>query len=310
MVKNRVMSVPPGNIPPDRERLKRMAALLRRLIALENEYSTKDPTWSGIANSEAARDRNWRVTGVPETKTVRVVNSAYASARVGVLIAGDQLQSLGRLVTDPRLGPARCAGAEVLARSAIEISARSWWLLQSRLSTSERVERYLADHLYSAYQAEELATNVSWLPGVEGFSRTTDEIRAECGELGLECNVDLRSCQVGGQRRPTPTRLVSSFVRETLYSPSDRLAYGLVSATAHGTLFALMRTFRDSHKITLGEPLHERFLDHRHLEPIAGLAAAAVLAALRRAVELTGWERIPIDLYEVSLHRFIESGPN
>jgi hypothetical protein len=298
-------------MPPDEARLKRLTALLRSLIEIESQYSAEDPTWMGIAGSQAERDRSWRVSGVSEAKTIRVVNTAYAAARVGILIAEDQLRSLARLVDDSRLGPARCASTEVLARSAVEISARSWWLLEARLPTSTRVERYLADQLYSAYQAEALAQNASWLRGVEGFSRTTDEVASECSELGFACNVDWRTSKVGGQSRPTATKLVSSFLRETLYMPSDRLAYSLVSATAHGTLFALMRTFWDSQRIMLlGEPLHERFLDHGHLEPVAGLAASAVLAALRRAVDLTGWKRIPIDLYETSLHRFIESGPN
>lgn len=109
--------------------------------------------------------------------------TTYAAARLGLIAVTDHAASLARLITDPNL--AGCLAVEAVARSAVETAARSWWLLEPRLTARERVARFFADELFSAYEAESMAIRMKWASGVDGISPESGEVKMKCGELGL-----------------------------------------------------------------------------------------------------------------------------
>jgi len=299
--------VPAEYVPLDRGRLQRLATLLYRAAEVEAHYTGEDPVWTGQPGSVAQRDRAWTQPGVDPAETRRAVDTTYAAARLGLVSAVDQTRALALLVTEPEPGPYGHLGIEVVARSAVEIAARSWWLLESGIGPAERVGRYLADQLFSAYEAERLARAMAWPHGVSGISPESAQLRLKCDELRLPYTRSSKAPAVAGQQRPLSTDLIPRLIRDTIYAPSAEMVYRLTSATTHGTHYALMRSYRDTGDRVNDEPVYVRHIDHRQVEPVAGVALSAIIASLQRATRLAGWGRIRVEMYEHSLNRFLWS---
>lgn len=301
------MPIPAVFVAVDPDRLERVARFLHNAARVEVGYTEPDPTWAGSPGSRADRDRQWTEPGVPADKTLRAVDTTYAAARLGLIAVTDHAASLGRLITDPDL--TGCLAVEAVARSAVETAARSWWLVEPGLTARERVARFLADQLFSAYQAEDMARRMNWPTGVAGISPEADEIRAKCDELGLTSDANRSAPTVDGQRRQGSTPLVAALIRDTIYSASYPLVYTLTSATTHGTHFALMRADVDTGDKHGKEPILNRRLDHRQIEPVCGVVLEAFAATLRRVVQLTEWGWTKVDGYQSPIHNFLYTMP-
>jgi len=299
--------IPADFVAVDSDRLERLARFLRNAAWVEAGYTEPDPMWAGFPGSRADRDRQWTEPGVPADKTIRAVETTYAAARLGLIAVTDHAASLGRLITDPDL--TGCLAVEAVARSAVETAARSWWLVEPGLTARERVARFMADQLFSAYQAEDLARRMKWPAGVAGISPEADEIRTKCDELGLKCDANRSAPTVDGQRRPGSTPLVAALMRDTIYSASYPLVYSLTSATTHGTHFALMRAYVDTGDKHDGEPILDRRLDHRQIEPVCGVVLEAFAATLRHVIRLAGWGWTKVDGYQSPIHNFLYTMP-
>lgn len=301
------MPIPAAFLPVDQGRLERLARFLHNAARVEAGYTEQDRMWAGAPGSRADRERTWTQLGVPTDKTARAVDTAYAAARLGLIAVTDHAASLARLISDPDLSG--CLAVEAVARAAVETAARSWWLMEPGLAARERVARFLADQLFSAYQAEDMARRMNWPMGVAGISPAADQIKAKCGELGLSYDASRSAPAVDGQKRRGSTPLVAELMRDTIYSASHPLVYALTSATTHGTHFALMRAFVDSGEKNGGEAVLDRRLDHRQIEPVCGVVLEAFTATLRRVVRLAAWGWIRVDGFESPVRSFLYTMP-
>ncbi len=301
------MPIPAAFVPVDSVRLKRLARFLQNAAQVEAGYTEQDRTWAGSPGSPADRDRQWTEGGVRADKTTRAIDTTYAAARLGLIAVTDHAASLARLITDADL--TSCLAVEAVARSAVETAARSWWLVEPGLTARERTARFLVDQLFSAYQAEDMAHRMKWPTGVIGISPESDKIKAKCNELGLKHDANRSAPTVDGQKRQRATWLVAALMRDTIYSASYPLVYALTSATTHGTHFALMRAYFDSGDKLGGEPILERRLDHRQIEPVCGVVLEAFAATLRRVVQLAGWGWITVDGYQSPIRNFLHTMP-
>jgi hypothetical protein len=299
--------IPAVFVAADPDRLARLAHFLHNAVRVEAGYTDPDPTWAGSPGSKSDRDRQWTEPGVEADKTIRAVDTTYAAARLGLIAVTDHAASLARLITDPDL--IGCLAVEAVARSAVETAARSWWLVEPGLTARQRVARFLADQLFSAYQAEDMAQRMKWPTGVAGISPGADEIRAKCDELGLNYDANRAAPTVDGQKRPGSTPLVAALMRDTIYSASYPLVYALTSATTHGTHFALMRGYVDTGDKHDSESIFDRRLDHRQIEPVCGVVLEAFVATLRRVVRLAGWGWTKVDGYQSPIHNFLYTMP-
>jgi hypothetical protein len=189
------------------------------------------------------------------------------------------------------------------------MAARSWWLLEPGIPPQDRVARFLADQLFSAYEAERMAREMKWPHGVNGMSPESAEIKLKCDELRLSYDSNQHAPTVAGQTRPRSTALVPKLVKDTLYAPSHAMVYRLTSATTHGTHYALMRGYRDTGERTDGERVLVRHVDHRQIEPVAGVVLEAFIATLRRAIKLAAWGWMTVDAYEMAVRRFLWTMP-
>jgi hypothetical protein len=92
-----------------------------------------------------------------------------------------------------------------------------------------------------------------------------------------------------GRPSPPATDLITRLVTDTIYAPLVAMVYRLTSATTHGTHYALLRSYRDTRDRDSGEPVCAHHVDHRQIEPTAGVALTTFVAMLWRAVRLAVW---------------------
>ena len=140
----------------DTARVERLVHLCNRVSMTYLEYSGQDPNWLGTPESEASReqsccgspltDRSWRPG---------FVASAYHLAQLNTALVASHALSLARLISEESPPHGMPAAADAISRAGIEASARAWWLLEPAIGPTERVVRYLADMVYSSYEAEE-----------------------------------------------------------------------------------------------------------------------------------------------------------
>ena len=70
-----------------------------------------------------------------------------------------------------------------------------------------------------------------------------------------------------------------------------------------------MRAFVDSGDKHDGEPILDRRLDHRQIEPVCGVVLEAFVATLRRVVRLAGWGWTTVDGYQSPILNFLYTMP-
>jgi hypothetical protein len=135
----------------------------------------KDPRWQPSPGSDAARELAAVETGqTGEPWGEDAPRTSYAAAsllRTGVL---DNLGSIRQLIGDPMpaLGPA------VLARSALEIGATAWWLMEPGIGVRARTCRQLVLSLISARRAAQVARELDDPEGrTEGLEQEGSVLR-------------------------------------------------------------------------------------------------------------------------------------
>jgi hypothetical protein len=288
---------------PELERLLALSACLRRGAEVEDSYGRADPAWRGASGSQAELERTETGPIADAWWTPRAVSTAFAACRLQLVAMADHLVSLSHLLPtrseDGTLTPL------VIARSVIETGARAWWVVDPNLAAQQRVARGCAEQLYSAYQAERLASAMTLPEGVAGISPELIRLRNRVADLGFSLGNDPDRPQVGSEQRPRPTKLVADFLDDTMYRQYRSGVYPLYSAVAHGTQFGLLRAYRDEGARAEGERVYRRAVDQRDLDAAAGLSMAAFIAVLRRVVLVMGWGRVLVDLYEHRVRRLL-----
>jgi hypothetical protein len=304
--------VPREFVPVDHGRLELIANYLRRAAAVEAFYGDADLAWQGVAGSIAEADRTYfgPASATPPWPP-RVMSTVYASARIGLTAVAEQALAIAQLIIDPTIGVHGVLGVEVCCRSAVEIGARSWWLLDPTTSAHDRTARYLADQLYSAYEAEKLAAAMGWMQPVNviGISPSSADLLTKITELGMVAGGTKNNPEVDGQRRPTSTDLVAMMLRSTPYGDSRQMIYRLLSATTHGTMYSLMRSFRPIDETFNGEPMLGRMADQRVIESAAGVTLTSFIAILERIVQLAGWSHWRCTSFRNMAYSVFATGP-
>lgn len=289
--------------------LSRASELLDKAADVLDYYTNEDLAWNGSPGSTAHAercapspfdDRSWRP---------RVVATAFAAPRLNLMSAAEFLTSQARLLRGEAPLPGHLA-LEALARAVLENSGRAWWLLAPRIGVRERVARSMVDRLFSAQQAQQLADSIELSSQAAGLSEQIAIIKQLCCELGFTYKLTDHSVKVDGIPRPRPTKLVDSLLAETIYRPSQAVAFRLFSATAHGTHYAAMRSFEDRGTKVAGERFMERTFDTVAASHAIGFSLTGFEVALRRAVVLTGQGLIRIDMFRDQIHKWAWTLPS
>jgi len=171
----------------------------------------------------------------------------------------------------------------------------------------------LLEHIHSALQAERLPKAMGWGQPVNelGISETSSDLEAKCVELGVSItwNKDDTVPALDGITRPSISSQISSLVHATPYSGDKRMVYNLMSASAHATLYGILRVYTPGEQTPEGEPTLDRNPDHRIVESSVGVTLTSFLAVLKRVVEVMGWNTLKVYTLENMAYRVIMDGP-
>jgi hypothetical protein len=103
--------------------------------------------------------------------------------------------------------------------------------------------------------------------------------------------------------------MVSDLLTETVFRDSKAMAYRLLSATTHGTVYGIMRAFRPTDETLRGERVVERFADHRIIESAASVTLETFAVLMERIVEFMGWSPYKSQSFRNMVGHLVTSGP-
>ena len=199
--------------------------------------------WEPAANSEAAAElanTEKRADGTPWGENPP--RTAYAAANLMMTAVLDNLAGIGKLLDEqmPVIGPT------ILARSAIEIAASVFWLMEPGIGVVNRVCRELTLSLTSARRAGQIAREFQdqgfTLPA-EVAAAAQDEARVlrRIADLGIAPPTAGYSSRVGTEQAISDTAATAAMLKAVIPpSAPPEFVYRAYSAVTHGQIDGLM----------------------------------------------------------------------
>jgi len=261
--------------------------------------------WEPAAGSEAASELGGgevRADGSPWGQDPP--RTAYAAANLMMHAVLDNLASLHELLDDqmPVIGPT------VVARSAIEIAAGAWWLMEPRLGGRARVCREAALSLASARRAGQLAdefraTGFEVSDAIEEAGQQEARVLERIAAFGLGTPTAGFSPSIENQKAPGATHGTAAMLRTVMPAGTPGTAvYRTYSAPTHGTIYGLMQ-FMAPGVTSDGAPYLHWHLRPDVLDSTVQMAIMTVREPWRRIRTVMGWGKLEGDLWELSLSR-------
>jgi hypothetical protein len=259
----------------------------------------REPTWKPAVGSKAAAEIDnmlLRRTGDPwGTDVPRTAYAAASLLMTGVL---DNLATLQRLLGDPM----PTIGPTVVARSAIEMGATAWWLMEPSIGVRRRACRELALSLTSARRAKQVAEELEDSEGKAEVMEQEVRVLQRIDDLMISAPSGGRyEPVIEGERCPSATHLTAEMLKTCF--PADtptQSFYRTYSAVTHGELYGLMNfmtpTVQSDGSVLLAWQLPAPVLDST-----VQTAIVAFRAPYRRINHLMGWGRLEDDLWSAKL---------
>lgn len=155
------------------------------------------------------------------------VEQARTLAGLRIVVAEEHIGIIGQLVPDRHV----VFSIYSLARVVTEMCARSWWLLDPKLTATQRASRVVRDRLSSIDEQGELIRKTTGDEPPEWLG-DPKEVRAQVMDKARAAGV-----------QPAPYRSATKMVDDLLADDTeDRVGtytYKLLSAFSHGTIYAL-----------------------------------------------------------------------
>ena len=200
----------------------------------------KAPRWQPAPDSEASRELTTlptRQDGNPwDEDTARWT---YAAASLLMTAVIDNVGSIRGLIGEPM--PA--IGPRVLARSAMEIGATAWWLMEPGIGVRRRTCRHLVLSLISARRAAQVAEELGDLDGIRDAQDREKQVTDLIGDLAiLSATGNNRfSPTIEGENLPEATRLTAAMLKPCYPGLTEtKVFYRTYSAVLHGQFYGLM----------------------------------------------------------------------
>jgi hypothetical protein len=204
--------------------------------------------------------------------------------------AQESLASLVRLIeTGP---PPPIFSADVLCRSAIDSSRPAWWLTEAGLSTERRVQRVVAESLYSATEMAKVTSE----PGIKQRGiKIRDRLLAYAVEHDWEVGKDTNVVTVAAEVRPT----VRKFLEAEFGDPAAaHVTWSHLSAVTHGTQYGLIQAM-DIDSVDGNTAIMGTSTDT--LSARLEIASSVVMSSTNRCLQYMGWATEATDAATVGL---------
>ena len=292
-------------LAPTRE--QQLLAALDSALATTVDFGVrvlKAPRWQPAPDSEATREHTSLPTprdGDPRDEdTARWTYAAASLLMTGVI---DNLGSIRSLIGEPM--PA--IGPRVLARSAMEIGATAWWLMEPGTGVRRRTCRHLALSLISARRAAQVADEV----GEPDLIRDAHEREQQVTDLITELAIPQAtgnnrfSPTIEGENFPEATRLTAAMLKPCYPGLAEtKVFYRTYSAVVHGQLYGLMN-FMTPVVQPDGETLLSWQLRGSDLYRDVELALLSFREPFKRINQHMNWGRIEYDLWHARVGKYL-----
>lgn len=275
----------------DAGRCREIASLLRGARPVVAEYAESDPNWDGAAHSLLAAER-LQAHGAGGEPHEIALGQAISIAQLYVFAMLQHLDALSVLFeSDPP--PAYAIG--LVARSVVEVGARAWWIAEPNVTMEVRVARGFVEKLASLRDVDRASddTDGRVTPSAVGLSYDAEALIADVGSLGIPVETNRGRDVIGGQVRPSATKLVGQFLERDM-PESCRAVYPLLSANAHGTLWAITLHFTADPPDAAQRTSATYRVTQAWLDGPANVALLALCWTLERVSTLLGWSTEPV----------------
>lgn len=213
-----------------------------------------------------------------------LVEQARTAAALRMAVAEEHMGVIGGLVRNERV----VFSIYSLARVVAEMAARTWWLLDPRLTARERASRILRDRLYSI--DEQVALVRGTFRDDEaldlGWSKDPADARNRVVRQAEEAGV------TPADVRGTTTLLEDLLKDESITSRLGTYSYKVLSAFSHGTLFALhdlVSRASDAEVDDLGTVTGIAGTTYQQELHALQMALLPFMRATHRIMEFNGW---------------------
>ena len=258
-------------------------------------------TWEPAPGSEAAHElANTQSRQTGDLWGEQIPRTRYAAADLMMTGVLDNLATLRALLGDPM----PTIGPTVVARSAIEIGATAWWLMEPRLGVRRRVCRELALSLASARRAGQVAEEIDDPEGkAEGQAQEARVLR-RITDLAIAAPTGKPFAPViEGESCPTATGLTASMFQSCFPEGAPTKSfYRAYSAVTHGEIYGLMNFMRPATQPD-GSILLEWQLPGQVLDSTVQIAMVAFREPFKRIRTVMGWGQLEYDLWSAKLGR-------
>jgi hypothetical protein len=277
---------------------QRLRAALAAALATTFDFGIrklKDPRWQPARDSEASADlANGQVRQDGQPWSDDVLRTPYAAASLLMTGVLDNLGSIRQLIGDPM--PA--ISPTLIARSAMEIGATAWWLMEPGIGARRRTCRQLVLSLISARRAAQVAEELRDDEARSEGLAQEDRVLAQIRDLGIIEPTGTRYRPlIEGESFPQATELTARML-ESCYPglAGTRSFYRSYSAVLHGQIYGLMNfmtpVIQDDGSILLSWQLRGSVL--------YGAVEIALLSfrePFKRINQHMGWGRLEYDLW-------------
>ena len=191
----------------------------------QEESNGSVPAAASKAMGELSIEWQWATTDWLEP--ARNAHS-YGSALVYSLV--EHVAAYAAIIGHTSVGPA--FGHRPSVRAVFEIAPIAHWLLDPSIGAETRIQRSIAYRLNSANQ-------VGRMKHLEQAVEDSMRSRAACSDYAKENGWVIEGNAVGGQAVPNPSEAFSPAVYGRSALHFDRTMWSLLSASIHGTWYAL-----------------------------------------------------------------------
>jgi hypothetical protein len=259
--------------------------------------------WEPVVPSEAAAELANTETGaggVPWGENLP--RTAYAAANIMMTGVLDNLGALSELLDDkmPVIAPT------IIARSAIEIAASVWWLMEPGIGVRRRVCRELALSLTSARRAREIADDfqsqgLTLPPEVAAAAQDEAWVLKRIADLGIAPPTAGWLPRVGTEQAKSETKATAAMLKAVIPPTAPpEFVYRAYSAVTHGQIYGLMN-FAAPGVSSDGSGLRHWYLPPEVLDSTVQVTIGAFREVYGRINKVMGWGKLEGDLWEIRL---------
>lgn len=250
-----------------------LSYLPQKAQGVREKYATEP-----VAGSPAAQEEKKAAGPLRE-----LLYETTALANVRLIAAEDCLASVGLL-----LGRNAAYAPMPTLRTAAELCARAWWLLEPDISEKDRVRRTLADFWEGLVELRRIPT-VSQVP--QSFWERVEAHK----QLAIRAGIPVATRQgsaipsVRNQKSSDPRRILSAMVKAApeLVKRTPGYSYRFLSGFAHGEAFALQFLVTPGVDGTATLGVSDELVRQQLLH--SGLVMIFYLLAVRRQWRHYGW---------------------